>query len=154
MANGDDIVAYTVKEILIRLDSKVDALDAKFDLVDAKLESKADRTRVHDIANDLMGLRTEVKVLDSTAIKRGGRDHEELVGRVDLLELEGSRPTQANTRRIAVLETGMADMAMFVGGLKAVAKYKRWLIATAIGFATIGVGVLTALATIIWLKIG
>jgi Lon protease-like protein len=42
-------VAYTVKELLDRIERKVDNIDAKLDL-------KADRDRVHDVTNRLAAL--------------------------------------------------------------------------------------------------
>lgn len=55
---SDDIVGYTVKEILIRLDSKLD-------VIDAKLETKADRTRVHELAATVAGVDKRVTVIES-----------------------------------------------------------------------------------------
>lgn len=62
---SDDIVGYTVKEILVRLDSKLD-------VIDAKLETKADRERVHQIANTVGALDARVQVLDKTVVKKDG----------------------------------------------------------------------------------
>jgi hypothetical protein len=48
-------VTYTVKEMLSIMDSKLDtklsSLDSKLEVTLSKLEDKADRSRVHDLAN-------------------------------------------------------------------------------------------------------
>lgn len=46
---GSGAVSYTVKELLDRIDRKVDNIDTKLDL-------KADRDRVHDVSNRLATL--------------------------------------------------------------------------------------------------
>jgi hypothetical protein len=83
---ADDIVGYTVKEILVRLDSKLDVLDAKFDTVDAKLEQKADRARVHDLAATIGIVDTKMQVLDSIVLKKGGPEQMNLDSRLVAVE--------------------------------------------------------------------
>ena len=50
MANGDGAVVYTTKELLARIEAKVDAIDTK-------LDSKADRLRVHELSGDFAAIR-------------------------------------------------------------------------------------------------
>jgi len=68
---SEEIIGYTVKEILIRLDSKLD-------VIDAKLETKADRLRVHDLANVVAGVDKKVEVLDKITVKKDGAEMERL----------------------------------------------------------------------------
>ena len=77
-------VTFTTKELLERIDNKLDALDAK-------LDTKADREHVHDLRNALAaaegrwisglhGIEGRVATLEATTVKREGPIIEELRG--------------------------------------------------------------------------
>ena len=55
---GEDAVGYTLRDILIRVDKKLDAIDSK-------LEAKADRVRVHELAATMAGVDKRVAVIES-----------------------------------------------------------------------------------------
>lgn len=77
---SDEVAGFSVKEILIRLDSKLD-------LIDEKLETKADRTRVHDLAATVAGVDKRVTVIESQRL-----DHR-------LRKVEGSDSETTGERR-------------------------------------------------------
>jgi hypothetical protein len=59
----EETVGYTLRDILIRVDKKLDSIDSK-------LETKADRARVHSLAADVAGVDKRVTVIESQQLDR------------------------------------------------------------------------------------
>lgn len=113
---SDDVMGYTVKDILIRIDGKLDVMDAK-------LEQKAERTRVHELAAAIGVVDVNAQILDRTTVKKDGPEMDEIDERLS---------------RVERWQTG----AIVLSG------WQRWF------FGTVCVGMVAALATLVWLAAG
>ena len=101
MAEGGE-VAYTVKELLDRIERKVDNIDTKLDL-------KADRDRVHDVSNRIAAL--ELLNAGQTPVMQQFSD-----ARTDIEDLKLWRNRLAGGLAVAVFLGGAAFLrALGVG---------------------------------------
>jgi hypothetical protein len=66
----EETVGYTLRDILVRVDKKLDAIDAK-------LEAKADRARVHELAASVAGVDKRVAVIESQNLDKRVRKVEQ-----------------------------------------------------------------------------
>jgi hypothetical protein len=81
----EENVGYSLRDILIRVDKKLDTIGEK-------LEQKAERSRVHDLAETVGIVAANVQVLDKTTVKKDGPEMERL------RELEDSRSESSGER--------------------------------------------------------
>lgn len=58
--DGNGTVRFQVKDLLTRIDDKLDRIDVK-------LDQKADRTRLHEVINDLSALQLKVALAEQVS---------------------------------------------------------------------------------------
>ena len=54
---GNGTVRFQVKDLLTKIDTKLEKIDTKLDM-------KADRTRVHELAGEMAGLRLKIALME------------------------------------------------------------------------------------------
>jgi hypothetical protein len=81
--DGNGTVRFAVKDLLTKIDVKLEKIDMKLDM-------KADRERVHELAGDLAALRLKVALAEQAAV-RVADELEPTLARVGSLEVWRNR---------------------------------------------------------------